>query len=206
VLQDGTFERVGGQAQIHVDVRLVAATNCDLRAMVEAGTFRQDLWYRIAVFPIVLPPLRERPQDIAAMADHFARRAAARLGLAPQALADEDRARLCAYSWPGNVRELAAVMERAAILGEGRSLAVAAALGVAAPRLGLAAGAVPVAPATEPFATLDTAMARHIELALMRSAGRIEGPWGAARLLGINPHTLRARMRRLGVDWARFRG
>ena len=206
VVQDGTFERVGGRASIHVDVRLVAATNRDLRAMVEAGTFRQDLWYRIAVFPIVLPPLRERPQDIAALAYHFARRAAARLGLTPQHLDAEDQARLCAYPWPGNVRELASVMERAAILGEGRSLAVGAALGVTAPRLPAVPGDALVAVPPTPFATLDGAMVRHIELALVRSGGRIEGPWGAARLLGINPHTLRARMRRLGVDWAQFRG
>ncbi len=109
---------------------------------------------------------------------------------------------LAAYDWPGNVRELAAVIERATILGEGKSLKVAEALGTAAAPVALHR---PAAPAGR-FLTLDDAMARHIEAALTQSCGRIEGADGAAHLLGINPHTLRARMRKLGVDWQRFRG
>ncbi len=140
ILQDGSFERVGGQQTLHANVRLIAATNQDLELMVAAGRFRADLWYRIHVFPIRLPPLRERPADIPDLATHFAQRAAQRLGLMPQVPDSESTARLLAYPWPGNVRELAAVMERAAILGEGRRLAVAEALGNGAATSGCGRG------------------------------------------------------------------
>ncbi len=201
VLQDGSLQRVGGQQQLAVDVRVVAATNRDLAAMVQAGSFRADLWYRIAVFPIHLPALRDRIEDIAALAAHFAVQAAKRLGLAPRSPSAADIGLLTRYAWPGNVRELASVMERAAILGDGRGLEVARALGAAPEPV------APVAPpmAAQPSDTLDGAMARHIEAALAKTYGRIEGPFGAARLLGINPHTLRARMRKLGVDWRHYR-
>jgi hydrogenase-4 transcriptional activator len=208
ILQDGTFQRVGGQQQLRVDVRVVAATHRDLRAMVGEGRFREDLWYRINVFPIHLPPLRERPQDIPAMAAHFALRAAKRLGLAPQIPTMEDVALLLAYPWPGNARELAAVIERAAILGDGRGLEMAQALGVGldmSPRTPLEAA--PTLPADVPggLETLDDVNRRHIETVLRKCLGRIEGPFGAARQLGVNPHTLRARMRKLGIPWQRFR-
>jgi len=216
VLQDGTFERVGGQRTLHADVRIVAATHRDLQAMVGDGSFRQDLWFRLAVFPILVPPLRDRPEDIPPLAAHFAARAASRFGVPRCAPTPADVALLVAYPWPGNVRELIAVMERAVILGEGHSLEVATALGtgaVGSPSLAPAASPRPAAPASspasaraaEPFPSLDTAMARHIEAALARTGGRIEGRTGAARLLDINPHTLRARMRKLGIDWNRFR-
>src|SRR6185503_15711772 len=129
ILQDGTFERVGAQRPQSCDVRLVAATHRDLREMVAAGTFRQDLWYRISVFPVRLPSLRERPGDVPHLAAHFAASAGKRLGGAPLTVSPDDLALLLAYPWPGNVRELAAVLERAAILGDGRHLEVAAALG-----------------------------------------------------------------------------
>jgi transcriptional regulator with GAF, ATPase, and Fis domain len=208
ILQDGSFERVGGQRTLHVDVRIVAATHRDLRAMVAEGSFREDLWYRIAVFPIELPPLRERPEDVPALANHFALRAATRFGTPPRIPTPEDLELLVDYPWPGNVRELAAVIERAVILGNGERLEVAKALGVAALPERAAARRAPeprVAADAAVFPTLDQAMARHIEAALARSHGRIEGPRGAAALLDINPHTLRARMRKLGVDWRRFR-
>jgi len=227
ILQDGTFERVGGQQQLAVDVRIIAATHRDLPAMVATGTFREDLWYRVAVFPIRLPPLRERPEDIPALARHFALKAARRFGTPPRIPTPEDVRLLLGYSWPGNVRELASVIDRATILGDGRYLAVRPALGLqpaSSPATGAdaargsapaarasvaAAGAVPAVPAGaaegEDFATLDAAMAEHIRAALARVGGRIEGPRGAARLLGINPHTLRARMRKLGIDWSEFR-
>ena len=132
ILQDGWMERVGAEKSINVDVRIVAATHADLASMVAEGDFREDLWYRIAVFPIVLPPLRERREDIPKLAVHFAERAATRFGLAPVAPKPEDFGMLTAYSWPGNVRELAAVIDRAAILGDGKRLDVATALGVTA--------------------------------------------------------------------------
>ncbi len=210
ILQDGTFERVGAQRTQHVDVRVVAATNRDLRAMVSEGLFREDLWYRVAVFIIRIPPLRERVQDVPALAAHFALRAAKRLGTPPLVPTPQDNDLLVSYSWPGNARELSAVIERAAILGNGQRLEVAKALGLAgesAPRRE-PAEAVSSAPAREPpdrFPTLDEAMTRHIEQALTRTHGRVEGPNGAARLLAINPHTLRARMRKLGIQWQRFR-
>jgi transcriptional regulator with GAF, ATPase, and Fis domain len=214
ILQDGTFERVGGTKPLVVDVRVVAATHRDLPALVREGRFREDLWYRLCVFPIHLPALRERPEDISALATHFALRAARRLGLAPALPTPSDLALLAAYPWPGNVRELISVVERAAILGDGRRLEVEKAIGttaLGAPARAAAAGGEAPATPSQPApardeASLDAAMVRHIEAALRKSLGRIEGPFGAARRLGVNPHTLRARMRRLGVEWGRFRG
>jgi len=226
VLQDGFIERVGGQQPLRVDVRMVAATHRDLALMVKARTFREDLWYRINVFPLQLPPLRERPQDIPALAQHFAHRAATRFGLAYVEPADADLKLLLEYAWPGNIRELGAVIDRAAILGEGQRLAVATALGfMPGHTLESAAGGAsldeklrsakpaadrlePGAPvaAGEPVASLDLAMRQHMERALVASRGRIEGPQGAAAILKINPHTLRARMRKLGVRWSEYRG
>ncbi|MDX1948285.1 MAG: sigma-54 dependent transcriptional regulator [Pirellulaceae bacterium] len=208
VLQDGSFERVGGEKQLHVDVRVVAATHRDLKGMVAERTFREDLWYRLAVFPVHLPPLRERIEDIPAMASHFAARAAAKFGLRACLPSDADIRQLVSYAWPGNVRELSAVMERAAILGNGQSLDVATALGH--PVAGAIPTAVKVIPpargdGSPPLATLDAAMREHIETALRQTGGQIEGKQGAAKLLGINPHTLRARMRKLGIAWREFR-
>ncbi|AHG91213.1 sigma-54 factor interaction domain-containing protein [Gemmatirosa kalamazoonensis] len=203
ILQDGTFERVGGQRSLNVDVRIVAATHRDLADMVRRGSFREDLWYRISVFPIDIPPLRARPQDVAALASHFAARAGVRLGGAPLALAPEDVALLARYDWPGNVRELAAVVERAAILGDGRRLRIDLALGRADGTGTRERGAA--LPVPEDIAPLDEAIRRHVVSALRATGGRIEGKDGAAMLLGINPHTLRARMRKLGIDWSRFR-
>jgi hydrogenase-4 transcriptional activator len=211
VLQDGFVERVGGAKPIRVNVRVVAATHRDLAVMVREGTFREDLWYRIAVFPILLPPLRDRVEDIRALAMHFAQRAAIRFGLAPVEPSDDDIALLQGYDWPGNIRELGAVIDRAAILGDGHSLELAAALGV-----GGSSGLRPIAPPSEAggstsgirrnkIATLNDAMRAHIEAALSATHGRVEGPRGAARMLAINPHTLRARMRKLKIDWTAFR-
>ena len=207
VLQDHTLERVGGHRPIPVDVRIVAATHRDLHALSAEGRFREDLWYRIAVFPIHLPPLRDRVQDIPALANHFALRASARFRTPQRIPSPEDLQLLVSYPWPGNVRELIAVIERAVILGDGERLELAKALGVApaassaAPRSGPRA----LASEGEPFLPLDRAMARHIEAALSRTRGKVEGRGGAAELLGINPHTLRARMRKLAVDPHRFR-
>jgi transcriptional regulator with GAF, ATPase, and Fis domain len=211
ILQDGTFERVGGQRSYNVDVRVIAATHRNLRDMVTRGTFREDLWYRIGVFPIDIPPLRARRQDIPALAAHFALRAGMRMGGAPLALGPEDVELLVTYPWPGNVRELAAVIERAAILGDGRTLRLASALGggtgpaMPAARQAASSGRPRGAVDRASVVTLDEAMREHIERALTATGGRIEGPRGAAALLNINPHTLRARMRKLGIDWTKFR-
>lgn len=215
VLQEGTFERVGGEQSVRVNVRIIAATHRDLPAMVQQGRFREDLWYRIAGFPIVLPPLRERKQDIPALAAHFAERAARRFGLRPCKPTEHDLALLTNYSWPGNIRELASVIDRAAILGDGERLAIAQSLGTlgtnqdtSAPGpsyLQTSASPRSSNSAAQSLPTLDQAMRQHIEAALMITQGRIEGPRGAARLLGINPHTLRSRMRKLGIAWDRFR-
>ena len=210
ILQDGTFERVGGPKPLKVDVRIVAATHRDLHAMVAEGNFREDLWYRISVFPIDLPPLRDRIEDIAPLAAHFASRAGRRLGGAPLTLSMEDVELLTSYPWPGNVRELAAVIERAAILGNGRGLRVRAALGPVTVKTGRmapkdwakrSAAAASVAESI----TLDAAMKMHIVQALQATQGRIEGKFGAAARLGVNAHTLRGRMRKLGIDWSRYR-
>jgi hydrogenase-4 transcriptional activator len=218
ILQDGWMERVGSEKPINVDVRIVAATHSDLASMVAEGDFREDLWYRIAVFPIVLPPLRERREDIGRLAAHFAERAATRFGLAPVEPKPEDLAMLASYSWPGNVRELGAVIDRAAILGDGKRLDVATALGVgadpphrAAPspsperRNGHPAAGPTEAASDGRIEPLEVILRRHIEAALAVAHGRIEGRQGAAAMLRINPHTLRAKMRKLGIDWARFR-
>ncbi len=203
ILQDGVFERVGAQRTNRVDVRIIAATHRNLRDMVALGTFREDLWYRLSVFPIDIPPLRARPEDIPALGAHFAARAGTRLGGNALALSPNDVELLLAYAWPGNVRELAAVIERAVILGDGRHLRLAAALGpTPAPS---PHGSGDDVLDTAAILPLEQAMARHIERALRATGGRIEGAGGAATLLHINPHTLRARMRKMGIDWARFR-
>lgn len=242
VLQEGSLERVGGHQAINVDVRIVAATHRNLEHMVAAGRFREDLWYRISVFPVRLPALRERAQDIPALATYFAQRAGQRLGGSGLTPTEHDIALLLRYPWPGNVRELIAVIERAAILGNGRRLEVAKALGSydeegtpatslsefrsqppsvagyayegvngfshsssAPPREPINGTPVPAALGGDDLRPLGAAMVSHIERALQATHGRIEGPFGAAKLLGINPHTLRARMRKLGIDWSRFR-
>jgi hydrogenase-4 transcriptional activator len=188
VLQDGTFQRVGGHATNSVDVRIVAATHRNLPTLVRDGRFRHDLWYRVSVFPIELPALRDRKDDIPALAAHFAERAGERLFGVPLRLSAQDIQALQAYPWPGNVRELASVIERAAILGDGKGLAIVASLGVL--------------PAARPPSGDDPDAIRQ---ALERSHGRVEGPFGAAAALGVNANTLRSRMRKLGIDRAEFR-
>jgi hydrogenase-4 transcriptional activator len=205
VVQDSEVVRVGGERPIHVNVRLVAATHRDLPAMVEAQTFREDLYYRLSVFPIVIPPLRDRPSDIRAFAEYFAERAANRFGLRQVPVSDEDVQLLSEYRWPGNVREIGAVMDRAVLIGQGRSLNLPAALGLSVRPAHAPAVSVSDAQPPAGIEPLEVVVRRHIEAALAQTRGRVEGPFGAARLLRINPHTLRARMRKLKISWDRFR-
>jgi len=215
VLQEGELVRVGGTQTIAVDVRIIAATHRDIGAMVAAREFREDLFYRISAFPIVIPPLRERSGDLAELARYFAGRAARRFGVRAAPLEPHEVELLHDHAWPGNVRELATVIDRAVLLGEGRRIDIARSLHQSprttpparlehaappAPDLVEKAGrlAARLADQIEP---LDDVIRRHIERALAACKGRIDGPFGAARQLAINPHTLRARMKKLGIDW-----
>lgn len=217
VLQDGTFHRVGGEKPLRCDVRIVAATHRDLPSMVRSGAFREDLWYRLSVFPIHLPPLRERRNDIGSLAQYFADRAGRRLGGAPLALSQEDVALLMTYDWPGNARELAAVIERAAIIGNGKRLDVPSALGMSlatraeTPRSS-PAELPPATPVESPtpapprrWGSLDDAIVDKIHDTLRRTGGIIEGRHGAAAILGVNPSTLRSRMKKLNIRWEDYR-
>lgn len=209
VLQDGALQRVGSEEDIQVDVRVIAATHRDLPHMVQEGGFREDLWYRIAVFPIILPPLHERLEDIERLARHFIRRAAHQLGVPEPPLREAQIQRLMEYRWPGNVRELGSVLERAVILGHGQELDLDTALGVQLVKSQRTADAEPAgaadysAAAVEP---LDKVVAHHLSRALVATRGRIDGPQGAARLLGLNPSTLRAKLRKYRIDSTRYRG
>jgi transcriptional regulator with GAF, ATPase, and Fis domain len=214
VLQEGTFERVGEERSRRVDVRIVAATNRDLRRELESGRFRQDLFYRLAVFPIEMPPLRARRSDIGALATHFLRLAEPRIGRRGLRLTEGDVRRLEQYEWPGNVRELASVIERATILARGDRLAIDTVL----PKLERDAGgeATPVSPGRvlqttegESIETEAERLARErasLIAALDRSGGKVSGPGGAAELLGVPPTTLASRLRALGIArWRRLR-
>lgn len=208
VLQDGTFERVGGTTVMNVDVRIVAATHRNLPKMISENCFREDLWYRLAVFPVYLPPLRERKEDIPDLALHFAQKAAQKFGLSFRSPDDVSMNRLLRYEWPGNVRELATVIERAVILGKGERLDVDTALGIqpgSENMSGQETNGLYQTGSTGGFPTLDEIMKIHIIKALEMCKGRVEGPFGIAELLDVNPHTLRARMRKLGIDWSGFR-
>lgn len=208
VLQDGALQRVGSEVDIQVDVRVIAATHRDLPNMVQEGGFREDLWYRIAVFPIILPPLHERLEDIGPLARHFIRRAAQQLGVPEPPLREAQIQRLMAYRWPGNVRELGSVLERAVILGHGHELDLDTALGVQLVRPPRPIDSEPAVATDYPAGSLeplDKVVAQHLARALAATQGRIDGPRGAARLLALNPSTLRAKLRKHNIDSTRYR-
>jgi formate hydrogenlyase transcriptional activator len=189
VLQEQEFERVGGSRPVRVDVRLVAATNRDLEADVASGRFRADLFYRLSVFPVRVPPLRERPEDVPPLVAHFLQFFQRKLGKPLTAVSNSSMERLVGYPWPGNVRELQNVMERACVLSSGPVVEITDPLDpVEAPAAGGAA-----------IGTLETVERAHIQRALEHTAGVIHGPRGAAGLLGIHPNTLRSRMEKLGL-------
>jgi transcriptional regulator with GAF, ATPase, and Fis domain len=197
VLQEGTFERVGEDRTRRVDVRVIAATNRDLEAEIAAHRFREDLYYRLAVFPIRLPALRDRRGDIGTLAAHFVALAAKRLGKPALRLSKRDVQTLERYDWPGNVRELASLIERAAILARGERLALDAVLPRSNPTP--SALAPPQAVAVESKRERKQRERANIERALASSGGKIYGPGGAAEILGIPGTTLASRIKTLGI-------
>jgi len=200
VLQEGQFSPVGSDRTHSVDVRVVAATNRDLQAAVTDGTFREDLYYRISVFPIDVPPLRERKEDVPLLATHFLRLAASRRNAPGLVLRKKDVATLMVYDWPGNIRELQNVIERAVILSS-------------ADRLHIELGGQVGSGGQRTVSAMPSAEARHyqteaerleamrddIRAALAEAGGRVSGRDGAAELLGIKPTTLASRMKTLSI-------
>ncbi|HVZ34924.1 MAG TPA: sigma 54-interacting transcriptional regulator, partial [Polyangiaceae bacterium] len=209
VLQEGEFEPVGSSRTVSVDVRIIAATNRDLFRASTEGTFREDLYYRLSVFPITLPPLRERASDIGLLAESFASRLAARLGRRIEPLSPELLARLRSYHWPGNVRELANVIERAVITARDGVLNLDRALPAAARDEAAMDRALSQRTAQDGGADLLTAQdllrieRENLERALALCGGRVAGENGAARRLGMAPSTLSSRLKALGVRPAR---
>jgi formate hydrogenlyase transcriptional activator len=209
VLQEREFERIGGSATIRVDIRVIAATNRDLNQAVAEGRFRRDLFYRLNVFPILMPPLRQRRDDIGLLAHYLVGRFASRIGRPIERIPAAVLARLAAYSWPGNIRELENVIERAVILSRGPDLEVAAELIPAVPvaPVAEASQARPGAEVNIPRASADRSLAQtekeRILEVLKQTNWRIEGPNGAAAILKLNPSTLRGRIKKLGVGRSR---
>lgn len=205
VVQEGTLTRVGAEDEFQVNVRIIAATHRNLLELVQHGQFREDLWYRLNVFPIYLPALRDRKGDIPALAKHFAQRSAKKLGIPPVLPTESQCHYLAQYHWPGNIREMQAVIERAAILGQGISLELEKSLGNIRPNVNLIApdnthNVNPISLSKDSIQVLDTTIMQAIENALQLTYGRVEGPKGAARLLGLNANTLRSKMRKYGIQ------
>ncbi|MFO0838819.1 MAG: sigma 54-interacting transcriptional regulator [Phycisphaerae bacterium] len=215
VLQEREFERVGGGASIKVDVRVIAATNRDLRAAASKGEFREDLYFRLNVFPIHVPPLRDRPDDIPLLTQFMVKKFAAGVGKRILSVAEHTMDRLRTYAWPGNVRELENIIERAVILAGGEVLEIppSAFLPVgptppSAPATLVAPPFTPASPdsnsnlpdATGPHATLMAVEREHILATLARTRWVIDGPSGAAKILNLHPNTLRSRMKKLGIS------
>ncbi len=210
VLQEGSFERLGGSVTLHVDVRVIAATHRDLRAEVSAGSFREDLFYRLGAFPVHLPPLRERPGDVLLLAQHLLGRLRKRLDMPDLVLGEDAVPRLEAHTWPGNVRELGNVLERAAILAGGGTIT---ARHLELDGKGEPGGPRPESPLTPPqgyrlpphLRPLERAQAEVILQTLRESGGRVAGRGGAAERLGLPPSTLASTIKRLGLRTPRHR-
>ncbi len=203
VLQGHEIERVGGSRPIPLDIRVIAATHRNLQSMVDDKLFREDLWFRLYVFPIMIPPLRQRREDIPALTRHFVARKRSDMGvdevpvIAPGALQ-----RLMEYDWPGNVRELENLVERELILHRGGQLLFDSVLPAERRREGVNTAGMSMADTT---LRLDEVMTLHIGKVLKITKGKINGPGGAAELLGLEPNTLRARMDKLGIHYRRKR-
>jgi len=192
VIQESEFERLGGTKTIKTDVRIMAATNRNLRVEVDKGSFREDLWYRLNVYPINVPPLRQRREDIPMLVEHFVNSYAKKFGKSISSVTPREMENLQRHAWPGNVRELANVIERAVIHTQGETLQVVDRF---------------EPPEQKPPAsdkTLEEVEREHIIAVLENTGWRIEGPYGAAKILGLNPSTLRTRMLKLGIHRGRF--
>jgi transcriptional regulator with GAF, ATPase, and Fis domain len=187
-LQEKEFERVGGTRTIPVDVRLVAATNRDLTKMLNEGQFRSDLYYRLRVFPVTVPPLRERPDDIPLLVQYFLSSHSKRMGRHIETIPTETMQKLVKWRWPGNVRELENFMERSVILTQGSVL-----------RAPLAELAAVEERAESTGSNLEAAEREHILRVLRESKGRIGGANGAAERLGLKRTTLNSKMKKLGI-------
>jgi formate hydrogenlyase transcriptional activator len=206
VLQEHEFEPVGSSHTQRVDVRVIAATNRNLRELVEAGRFRSDLFYRLNVFPLQLPPLRERRSDIPQLVALCVSRFSKRFGKKVEGVSQETMARLMSYPWPGNIRELQNVMERAVVLSTGPTLRldkdlvpVVASDGSLETAEIPAQEAPPAGPLPSGLPTLEEVERSHILAALQQADGVVDGPKGAARILNLHPNTLRHRMSKLGI-------
>lgn len=208
VLQEGQYERVGDDTTRSIDVRVIAATNRDLSADVHGGRFREDLYYRLSVFPIRIPPLRDRKEDIIPLANHFIGLVSKEIGAPTPQLTEAQATALRGYDWPGNVRELQNVIERAVILGRGGELRLEQVL-VARGEQRRSPGPASTPPATDEIISDQEWRRReraNLVAALTRTAGRIYGTAGAAQLLGIKPSTLQSRLRALGIRAREQRG
>jgi formate hydrogenlyase transcriptional activator len=212
VLQERTFERVGGSDAIKIDVRIIAATNRDLPKAIREGKFREDLFYRLNVFPVALPPLRDRVGDVPLLVQFLVAKFAARIGVRIDSIGEATMQRLNSYSWPGNIRELENVLERSIILTNGPILEIDAEVFGALPRDGAPSLGSPVVPSSHsellvsapeapgrPLETLKSTERNHILAALKQTNWVIDGPRGAAKILALHPNTLRSRMKKLGI-------
>ena len=199
VLQEGEFERLGNPKTTKVNVRIIAATNRELELSVKTGTFREDLYYRLNVFPIKSLPLRERREDIPRLVTHFLKKFKAKIGKRVDTVSPEAMAALQAYHWPGNVRELENMTERAVILSTGSILGLeylpALSSMPSPPAISSARGAIP----SNSFQPLEEVERDYIQQVLKKTSWVVEGQKGAAALLGLNPSTLRSRMQKLGI-------
>jgi transcriptional regulator with GAF, ATPase, and Fis domain len=209
VLEQGEFERVGGSHPIKVDVRVIAATNRHLEDAVRKGEFRSDLYYRLNVFPITLPPLRERREDIPILVSHLVKQFSKKIGKTIEAVPQETMARMRTYSWPGNIRELRNVIERAVIITQGSKLNVIDDLNIQVMEPGHYSqnerhddftDSIP--PVVE---TLEQTEYNLIMRTLQSVHWKLEGPGGAAELLNLHPSTLRSKMRKLGIERPRYK-
>lgn len=200
VLEDGEVARVGGEAPIRVDVRVIAATNADLAERIRDGRFRSDLYYRLCVFPIVLPPLRDRPDDISLLAQHFLECYRMKFKRSPLAFDDAAVQRLARYSWPGNVRELQHAIERAVLLARSHIVTIDEHFLIPLSNSVEKRETSHIWAGREMPVNLQEAERAHIVRVLELTHWRIHGAGGAAAHLGVNPSTLRSRMEKLGLS------